>query len=269
MAVSMKVKRQRDEIRASLRQKLDTHFELFCEVAAHSETPKDETCYQAGISAFQDAIKFGSVFADVARTQPFLRSAYTNLSKAVEGAKYSASQESKEDLANQKSGALFALLSTRELLEGREHPRALDELQASLEAISCILTEDRIDATADRELSRYELDDWARYLACYIGLQVLFRLWGGTPDSSSVVPLSKSASSEKYKEMVTILAELALAPSVNEMDFATFDRVYARHITLENYKLSIVDGFLFSDAYIFSVIRCRGALVQGVVTMFD
>ena len=266
----MKRSNRRQEIRTELRQKLDSNFELFRKVAEASLVPKDDTCYQAGVNAFRDAIKYGSVFADLRRSEVFLRVAHANVNKAINEERYPAKLESPESLALEKCNAHFAYFATGLLLERRERPQRLDELEASVNAITSVLTVGKIaEVSADAaRMSRSDADEWARYVARYIGLHVLCRIWGEALDASLVAPLSRSVSSKKYGELVDTLSVMASARSAAEMEFDAFDRVFAHHINLENCELSAVDGFLLPVAYIFSIIHSRGNLMHGVVTMF-
>jgi hypothetical protein len=114
-----------------------------------------------------------------------------------------------------------------------------------------------------------DAEEWTRYVILLLAFHVLYRLWGGTRTFGVLQEALNTVSTRKYKDLVEALAGLIDTSKCGKMNFSRFDDAYSKHIAIANYKLSIVDGFLLSTAYVLSVIRSRGMLLRGLVSMFD
>lgn len=217
-----------------------------------------------GDSLFNQGVRYGSVLQDVEPALPFFLGsrlafelALTRPAKQRESTVY--------DVLYKRFAHNFGYFASSELVSRNELPADTTRFRVALSALQMAFTS-RVLNDAKRDPASFRTTDFAAYLITFLALNAVARCWGFSVDpvvGEQIALLPIPSSFECLRQPLAALAQNAGDAEA----LANYRSAFRASIHPGAYKLGLIGGIRFTEAYIWSLAKESGRMTSALADL--
>jgi hypothetical protein len=220
-----------------------------------------------GSRFFEKGLKYGAVLRGRAAYEPFFRATRLAFDRwLAQGAPPPAADAYGKLQSRYRTS--FAAFVSAEVLADRETPDDTSEFARAVASMQMTFTE-RLLPAARATPDGFPTEESSAHLIGALGVSIVARLWDVDQDRRVVAALPQVPVHPRLEGLKDSLCRiLASSAPEAEIDGPAYEERYRAIIRPGTYRLGLVGGMRFAQAYTLSLVRERGRVMAALLNMF-